>query len=187
MAHPTSTTVTAKRLAIAVAIAAGLSSWTGLRRTDAQATPAPAPTASAARPSAAAAARPAEAEKTTATIRFMTSPASNATVTWGSERIGRIGPGEPLVIVRPRDSGPLDVVVRAQGYLPVTTRAHTFNDHEMMVKLTAPTEQHKLLGYRAPIETAVPEATTDSSVPSSLFYAPPGTGAAGAPAQPAPQ
>lgn len=89
---------------------------------------------------------------TTARIMFITSPAVNATVTWGKTRLGVIGPKQPLVVVRPRDSGPLDVIVRAQGYLPVHTRAHTFGDSRVIVKLTAPELKNTLLGYRAPLD-----------------------------------
>jgi hypothetical protein len=80
------------------------------------------------------------------------SPAVNATVTWGKTRLGVIAPKQPLVVVRPRDSGPLDVIVRAPGYLPVHTRAHTFGDNRVMVKLTTPELKNTLLGYRAPID-----------------------------------
>jgi hypothetical protein len=173
--------VAARRAMIAIAVVAGVVTWLGFRRTDAQSTPAP-----AAAPEGAA---PVDGETTeqaapptgnTATISFRTSPGVQATVTWGETRLGVIAPGEPLVLVRPRDSGPLDVVVRANGYLPVYTRAHTFSNHEMLVKLTTPEKQYTLLGYRAPIDAGVPEAAGDAAVPSSLFYAPPG-----APAQPA--
>src|SRR5262245_687974 len=33
-----------------------------------------------------------------------------ATVTWGKKKLGMIGPRQPLVVQRPRDSGPLDVM-----------------------------------------------------------------------------
>lgn len=179
MAHLNSMTANAKRSAIALAIVVGLVTWVGWRRTDAQSTPAPAPGAA---PTAGGETPVPGATPTgtTATIEFMTSPAVQATVTWGDTRLGRIAPGEPLVVVRPRDSGPLDVVIRAQGYLPVTTRAHTFTDNKMMVKLTSPAQRHTLHGYRAPIDAGVPQVQTED-VPSSLFYAPPGAAGAGQP------
>lgn len=95
--------------------------------------------------------------KTTAEIVFSTVPSSaRATVTWGKKKLGRIEPGRPLVVVRPRDSGPLDVIVRAEGYLPVHTRAYTFSDTRLSVKLTRPDAQSTLLGYRVPLDAGLP-------------------------------
>lgn len=89
-----------------------------------------------------------------ATVRivFQTSPAERAEVRWGGRRLGIINAGGgPLLVERPRDSGPLDVVVRAAGYLPVRTRAYTFTDSRVTVKLTRIEDKHALLGYRAPL------------------------------------
>jgi hypothetical protein len=90
-----------------------------------------------------------------ATIVFVTVPNVTATVTWGRKLLGKITPGKPLVVVRPRDSGPLDVMVRASGYLAVQTRAHTFSDSRILVKLTPPEKKNELLGYRIPIEAGL--------------------------------
>jgi hypothetical protein len=78
-------------------------------------------------------------------------------VRWGKTRLGVIAPRKPLVVIRPRDSGPLDVIVTAEGFLPVHTRAHTFADSKVMVKLTTEDQKHTLLGYRAPIDAGVPD------------------------------
>ncbi|HEX5655869.1 MAG TPA: hypothetical protein VFX59_01690 [Polyangiales bacterium] len=111
--------------------------------------------------------------KTTATIVFTTSPAVQATVSWGKKRLGVVKPGYPLVVTRPRDTGPLDVVVTAQGYLPVQTRAYTFNDSKMLVKLTKPEASNTLLGYRVPIEAGIPlTADTDAGSPLAAPTAP---------------
>jgi hypothetical protein len=90
-------------------------------------------------------------------IYFTTVPGAYATVTWGKKLLGRIAPRQALVVVRPRDSGPLDVVVRAAGYMPVQVRAHTFSDTRVAVKLTTVEQKSTLLGYRLPID-AGPEA-----------------------------
>jgi hypothetical protein len=89
---------------------------------------------------------------TTATITIWTVPYTTANVFWGKKLLGKIVPGRPLVIVRPRDSGPLDLMVRAGGYLSVQTRAHTFNDSKVVVKLTKPDKKNELLGYRIPLD-----------------------------------
>jgi hypothetical protein len=110
----------------------------------------------------------AEPVKTTATVVFTVTPSDvQATVSWGKKRLGVIRPRYPLIVTRPRDSGPLDVVVSAQGYLPVQTRAYTFNDSKMLVKLTKLEESNTLLGYRVPIEAGIPltvDLATDAGV-----------------------
>lgn len=149
--------------------------------------PPPAPTADldAGAPSATAP----EMEPTTATIVFATTPPSTATVVWGRKLLGKITPAKPLVIVRPRDSGPLDVMVRAQGYLAVQTRAHTFSDNRVIVKLTPPENKSELFGYRAPLDAGVePEqaAALDAVTPAPAPPPEPAAPFRVVPAQPAP-
>lgn len=72
-------------------------------------------------------------------------------VSWGSKRLGFIDKGRPLVIVRPRDSGPLDVVVRSEGFIPVHTRANTFDDSVIDVKLTPLEKKETIYGYKQPL------------------------------------
>lgn len=71
-----------------------------------------------------------------------------AMVFWGKKRLGIIAPHAPLVVTRPRDSGPLDVVVKSDGFVTVQTRAYTFADSKVSVKLTKNEEKNTLLGYR---------------------------------------
>jgi hypothetical protein len=98
-------------------------------------------------------------------IVFQTIPPEKATVMWGKKSIGLIkGKNKPLIIERPRDSGPMDVVVRAQGYIPVHSRAYTFTDSKLYVKITPVAEKKTLFGYReelpdaGPPEAGVPQA-----------------------------
>ena len=86
-------------------------------------------------------------------ITFRTYPPRRASVMWGSKRLGFID-RKPLVIERPRDSGPLDVVVRAQGYLPVHARAYTFDDATIEVKITPVEKKDTLFGYQQPLTDA---------------------------------
>ena len=82
-------------------------------------------------------------------IVFTINPANKkAMVFWGKKRLGIIAPHAPLVVQRPRDSGPLDVVVKSDGYLTVQTRAYTFADSKVAVKLTQVDQKNTLLGYR---------------------------------------
>jgi hypothetical protein len=122
----------------------------------------------------------AQEKPTTATIVFATSPPVSAMVFWGRKNLGKITPSKPLVVVRPRDSGPLDVIVRATNYLPVQTRAHTFSDQRVVVKLTPPEKKNELLGYKAPLDAGVDmsqaaalEAMADAGTPAPVAPPPP--------------
>ena len=101
-----------------------------------------------------AAAPPAAAKPQSANVRivFTVLPSTKkATVFWGKKKLGAIAPHAPLIVQRPRDSGPLDVVVRADGCVPVQTRAYTFEDSKVAVKVTPNEEKNTLLGYREEI------------------------------------
>ena len=84
-------------------------------------------------------------------ITLQTVPPRKAVVKWRSKTLGVIPVPRPLVVVRPRDSGPLDLVVRAAGFLPVHTRAYTFSDSRVAIKLTPVSEKNTLFGYRAEV------------------------------------
>ena len=88
------------------------------------------------------------AKTETVHISIQTSPPRKALVKWGRKSLGVIPTPSALVVERPRDSGPLDLVIRASGFLPVHTRAYTFSDSRVAVKLTPPAEKNKLFGYR---------------------------------------
>jgi hypothetical protein len=91
-------------------------------------------------------------------LTFRTFPPRRATVTWGAKRLGFIDRGKPLVVERARDSGPLDVIVRSQGFLPVHVRAYTFNDANVEVKITPLEKQDTLYGYQQPLlDAGAPE------------------------------
>jgi len=155
MPLPMLTTATMRRALLALTGAAVLLLLLGLLwRSDASATP-PAAGAPASDP-------------TKATIIFQTFPPAHATVLWGNTRLGRILPQRPLVVVRPRDSGPLDVVIRAPGFLPVQTRAQTFGDTRLAVKLTRVDQKSTLFGYRVPLDDAGVPLVSDGGVPDAL-------------------
>ena len=81
-------------------------------------------------------------------ISIQTVPPRKAWVKWGRKSLGVVPAPRPLVIERARDSGPMDLVIRATGFLPVHTRAYTFTDSRVLVKLTPPAEKSKLFGYK---------------------------------------
>ncbi|HVZ73555.1 MAG TPA: hypothetical protein VHJ20_14350 [Polyangia bacterium] len=83
-------------------------------------------------------------------------PAPRVLVLWGKRRLGFIMPKQPLVLQRPRDSGPMDLVLQSDGFLPVQTRAFTFGDNKITVKLTPLAEKNTLIGYRQELPPDVP-------------------------------
>ena len=124
--------------------------------------PAPADPAGAA---AAAAEEAKEAAPATPNVRlvFKAVPPNTVTVTWGNKRLGIIKPKAPLIIERPRDSGPMDVVYKSQGYLPVHTRIYTFTNSTLAVKLTPVDKKNTLYGYREELPPAPAAASSGGS------------------------
>lgn len=82
------------------------------------------------------------------------------TIKWGNKKLGIIKPKTSLTVERPRDSGPLDLVLTSQGYIPVHTRAYTFTNSVVLVKMTPVDKKNTIYGYR---EEIPPE--TDAGAP----------------------
>jgi hypothetical protein len=68
-----------------------------------------------------------------------------ALVSWGKKKLGPT----PVILERPRDSGPMDLVVKSDGYFPVHTRAYTFKNDTVWVKLTKLADKMSLYGAKA--------------------------------------
>jgi len=132
---------------------ARVSADAGAPRAVAPSVVAPAAVGAAAAPPAAPAAQCTDAGTTSNTVKvvFRTFPPRRALVMWGGKRLGFIERGAPLVVERPRDSGPLDVVIRADRYLPVHTRAYTFNDTTIDVRITPIEKKDTIYGYKEPL------------------------------------
>jgi hypothetical protein len=62
----------------------------------------------------------------------------DAEVTWGAKRLGLVKRTEPLEILRPQHSGPVDLVIRAAGFVPYHTRLFTDADDRVTVDLVRP-------------------------------------------------
>jgi hypothetical protein len=109
----------------------------------------------------------------TVTISISVVPAVKATVAWGKQRLGIIKPRSVLVVQRPRDSGPLDLMIRADGHLPVQTRAYTFGDTKLAVRLTPHDQKVSLLGYREELlpdgAVAPSDGGTDGGVDAGVW------------------
>jgi hypothetical protein len=86
----------------------------------------------------------------TVKLKLAITPAAVGVVMWGRKKLADIKPGRMTVeIERPRDSGPLDVLVRAEAFLPHHVRLFTDRDDRLSVRLVRPEEARGLLGYRA--------------------------------------
>ncbi|MCA9556978.1 MAG: PEGA domain-containing protein, partial [Myxococcales bacterium] len=102
---------------------------------------------------------------------------SGAVVYHGRKKLGTT----PLSVTRKRDSGPLDLVVRRGGYLSVSTRAYTFHDDSLTVRLTPASQASTLYGYKEPLppdgglEDAGDEDAPDGGVAAPKPKAFPGT------------
>lgn len=88
------------------------------------------------------------------TIHVLVDPPQRAHVIWGVKDFG-LG---PVDIRRPRGSGPLDLLVRAPGYLTLHTRAFTDRDNTLSVHLVPEAEAPRFAGYRAPAPTVTAHA-----------------------------
>ena len=87
----------------------------------------------------------------TVTIKVIVDPRRKAHVFWGRKDLGEA----PLELQRPRDSGPVDLVVVASGCLPLHTRAFTDRDDKLFLRLFSAQEAPQVLGY-APTESERP-------------------------------
>ena len=96
-----------------------------------------------------------------------TFPARRGVVMWGGKRLGFVDRNMPLVIERPRDSGPLDLVIRVTDYLPVHTRAYTFSNANIDVKITPLDKKDTIYGYKEPLppDAGVPFPGEPTEIP----------------------
>ena len=127
------------------------------------------------------AAAPGEPAKATVKIVLKVVPPNQATVHWGKKRLGIIKPRAPLILERPRDSGPMDLVIKCAGYVTVHTRIYTFNGGTVAVRLTPVDKKNTLYGYR---EELPPEP--DPNAPALDGATPPPPPPPSAPPPPAP-
>jgi len=88
-------------------------------------------------------------------VKVIVTPAARGTVHWGRKKLADLQPGRmTLEAQRLRDSGPLDLVVRADGFLPHHVRVFTDRDDKLSVHLVRPEQATGLLGYRRPATAA---------------------------------
>jgi hypothetical protein len=81
-------------------------------------------------------------------------------VFWGRKKLGET----PLTFERPRDSGPVDLLVRNEGYFPVHVRAYTFRNDTVSVKMTKVENRQSLFGAKKePTEAAASASPATSA------------------------
>jgi hypothetical protein len=91
----------------------------------------------------------------TVTLTLSISPPVKAVVMWGSKQVARISPDHLTVeLQRPRNTGPLDLEIRADGFLPHHTRLYSDRNDKVSVHLVRQGEASSLLGYRSSVAAA---------------------------------
>lgn len=88
-------------------------------------------------------------------LTFRSTPSAN--VYYGKKLLG----SSPVTIRRRKDSGPVDVVFRAAGYLRMASRAYSWSDDTVHVRLTPVSQAHTLFGYKKPVEEDDDDAPAD--------------------------
>lgn len=102
-------------------------------------------------------------------IMVRTSP-SKVFVSWGRKKLGRT----PLNFERPRDSGPVDLVLRYQGYFPVHTRAYTVKNDLVAVKMVRLENRMSVFGAKQEIPPDDGTAPSDAALdPNTIGKLPP--------------
>jgi hypothetical protein len=83
------------------------------------------------------------------TLKLIVSPPVKAIVTWGAKTVAKLAPGAmDAEIQRPRGSGPLDLDVRADGYLPYHTRLYADRSDKVSLRLCRNEDAPGLFGYK---------------------------------------
>jgi len=88
------------------------------------------------------------------TIKLLVTPPKLAHVIWGVKDLGVA----PLELRRPRGSGPMDLILRAPGFLTHHTRVFTDRDDTLSIRLGPENEAFTFFGYQAPLEKSLSNA-----------------------------
>jgi hypothetical protein len=74
-------------------------------------------------------------------------------VFWGKEKLGQT----PVQLERPRDSGPVDIVVKNDGFLTLHTRLYTVRNETLVVRLVKVADRMTVLGAKAELPPENPD------------------------------
>lgn len=98
----------------------------------------------------------------TVKLKLEVAPRSaRAVVWWGKQKLGE----PPLTIERPRRSGPMNLVIKADGFLDHHTRLFTDRDDRLSLSLVRPNDAVGMLGYKRRPGQGQPAAPHDEPVP----------------------
>jgi hypothetical protein len=85
----------------------------------------------------------------TVTLRLSVTPQVKALVMWGGKQVARLAPGSmDAEIVRPRGSGPVDLEIKAEGFMPYHTRLYSDRNDKVSARLYRPEEAVSLFGFK---------------------------------------
>lgn len=92
-------------------------------------------------------------------LKLSVTPRVNALVLWGAKQMAHLEAGKmDTEITRPRGSGPLDLEIKAEGYMPYHTRLYADRNDKLGVRLYRPEEAPNLFGYKRSAEGKKAEA-----------------------------
>ena len=95
----------------------------------------------------------------TVTLKLVVTPPVKALVLYGAKQMAQLEPGKmEAEITRPRGSGPLDLDIKAEGYLPYHTRLYADRNDKLSVRLCRPEDAPNLFGYKRSAEGRKAEA-----------------------------
>ena len=85
----------------------------------------------------------------TVTLRLSVTPPVKALVLWGAKQVAKLAPGSmEAEIVRPRGSGPVDLEIKADGFMPYHTRLYSDRNEKVGARLYRPEEAPGMFGYK---------------------------------------
>ena len=85
----------------------------------------------------------------TVTLRLSVTPQVKGLVMWGGKQVAKLGPGSmEAEIVRPRGSGPVDLEIKADGYMPYHTRLYSDRNEKVGARLYRSEEAPGMFGYK---------------------------------------
>ena len=85
----------------------------------------------------------------TVEITLKTKPKVKAVVYHGKEKLGTT----PLRLTWPKDTGSLDIKLKAKGYLTVNSRLYTHRNDRVTVKMFKTDQAHLLFGYKKKVKS----------------------------------
>jgi hypothetical protein len=92
----------------------------------------------------------------TVTLKLSVTPQVKALVTWGAKQVARLSPGSmDAEISRPRGSGPVDLEIKAEGFMPSHTRLYADRNDKIGVRLYRVEEAPGIFGYKRAAEKKV--------------------------------